>query len=53
MIFRYCIDCTKLKELGWEEEFSFEEGFKSTIEHYISKKEHYNECLKQAANLCK
>jgi len=30
--FRYTVDCKKLKELGWELKYSFEEGIRKTIE---------------------
>jgi UDP-glucose 4,6-dehydratase len=32
--FRYCINNTKLKKLGWSERIEFTEGLKSTIEWY-------------------
>jgi len=31
---RYTIDSTKLKELGWEEKYSWEKGLKETVEWY-------------------
>jgi dTDP-glucose 4,6-dehydratase len=42
--FRYCIDSSKLKELGWTEQISFENGFKTTVNHY---KENVNEYKKR------
>lgn len=33
---RYAIDCTKLKEIGWNAEIDFESGLRSTIEWYRS-----------------
>ncbi len=35
--FRYAVNCEKLKELGWKEETTFEEGLDKTIEWYKSK----------------
>ncbi|MFH1541829.1 MAG: dTDP-glucose 4,6-dehydratase [bacterium] len=32
--FRYSIDCSKLKKLGWQPKVSFEEGLKQTIDWY-------------------
>lgn len=32
--FRYCIDNTKLKKLGWSEQTDFTDGLKTTIEWY-------------------
>ncbi len=31
---RYAVDCSKIKELGWEAEVSFKQGMKKTIEWY-------------------
>jgi dTDP-glucose 4,6-dehydratase len=36
--FRYSLDCTKLKGLGWEPEFSFEEALEATIKWYTENK---------------
>lgn len=33
---RYFIDCSKLLELGWKQEMSWEEGLQQTIEWYIT-----------------
>jgi UDP-glucose 4,6-dehydratase len=33
--FRYTVDCKKLKNLGWELKYSFEEGLKKTVEWYL------------------
>lgn len=43
--FRYCIDSTKLKSLGWNEEINFEDGFKSTVDHYVQHFKNYNKRL--------
>lgn len=32
--FRYAIDCTKLRQLGWSEKIPFDKGIKMTIEWY-------------------
>ncbi|HDZ17497.1 MAG TPA: dTDP-glucose 4,6-dehydratase [archaeon] len=32
--FRYSVDCYKIKKLGWEQNFSFEEGMEKTINWY-------------------
>jgi dTDP-D-glucose 4,6-dehydratase len=32
--FRYCVDSSKLRDLGWRETISFSEGLKETIEWY-------------------
>ncbi|BFI73643.1 GDP-mannose 4,6-dehydratase [Nanoarchaeota archaeon] len=32
--FRYSIDATKIKELGWKPKYSFEEGIRLTVEWY-------------------
>ena len=34
--FRYSLDSSKLKSLGWRPEYSFEEGLKDTIEWYTA-----------------
>ena len=33
--FRYSLNCDKLKNLGWKQKFSFEDGLKKTIDWYI------------------
>ena len=33
---RYAVDGTKLRQLGWEQKTSFEEGLKTTVEWYRS-----------------
>lgn len=40
--FRYCIDSTKLNNLGWKESINFEDGFKNTIKHYCDSFNLYN-----------
>ncbi|HQP10880.1 MAG TPA: dTDP-glucose 4,6-dehydratase [Candidatus Omnitrophota bacterium] len=32
--FRYSLDCSKLKGLGWKQKYTFEEGLKTTVEWY-------------------
>lgn len=32
---RYALDSTKLRSLGWEPEYSFEEGLRAAVEHYL------------------
>jgi dTDP-D-glucose 4,6-dehydratase len=32
--FRYCIDASKLRELGWKEQILFSKGLKDTISWY-------------------
>lgn len=32
--FRYSVDCYKIKKLGWQQNFSFEEGMEKTINWY-------------------
>lgn len=36
--FRYAVDNTKLKELGWEYKFKFKDGIKQTVEWYKNNK---------------
>ena len=45
--FRYCIDSTKLKNLGWTEKVKFEDGLHSTIEHYLNNFEYYESKLQE------
>jgi len=33
--FRYSLDCSKLRKMGWKPRYSFEEGLKDTVEWYI------------------
>jgi dTDP-glucose 4,6-dehydratase len=33
--FRYSLDCTKLRKMGWKPHYSFEEGLKDTVEWYV------------------
>lgn len=39
--FRYSIDCSKMKKLGWETKVSFEEGMKKTINWYTENPNFY------------
>ena len=32
---RYALDSTKLRELGWEPTFTFEDGLKKTVDYYL------------------
>jgi len=32
--FRYSLDCTKLRGIGWEPKFNFDEGLKGTVDWY-------------------
>jgi len=36
--FRYSVDCTKLKGIGWEPEFKFKQGLEETAKWYINNK---------------
>ncbi len=36
--FRYSLNCSKLKELGWKPEYSFDEALEATIKWYIEYK---------------
>ncbi len=36
--FRYSLNCSKLKELGWDPEYSFEEALEATVKWYIENK---------------
>ena len=36
--FRYSLTCSKLKELGWEPEYSFDEALETTVKWYIENK---------------
>jgi dTDP-glucose 4,6-dehydratase len=36
--FRYSLDCSKLKEFGWEPEYSFEEALEETVKWYFENK---------------
>tara|TARA_Y100001936_G_C16066661_1_gene667718 strand:- start:113 stop:1162 length:1050 start_codon:yes stop_codon:yes gene_type:complete len=40
--FRYAIDSSKMKELGWKPIFSWEEGIKDTVEWYLNNKNYLN-----------
>lgn len=43
---RYAIDISKIKrELGWEPEYSFEEGIEETIEWYLENTEWVENCI--------
>lgn len=33
---RYAVDCTKLKQMGWQPQYEFEKGMKLTIDWYTS-----------------
>jgi dTDP-glucose 4,6-dehydratase len=33
--FRYSLDCKKIKELGWNPKYNFEEALKETIRWYV------------------
>jgi dTDP-glucose 4,6-dehydratase len=33
--FRYSLDCSKLRNMGWSPRYSFEDGLKDTVEWYI------------------
>lgn len=33
---RYCLDCSKIKKLGWEAKVSFKKGLKRTVQWYVS-----------------
>ena len=46
--FRYCIDSTKLKELGWKENITFESGFDSTIQHYVNNFKEYQKRIQSS-----
>ncbi|WP_227357579.1 dTDP-glucose 4,6-dehydratase [Haladaptatus salinisoli] len=35
---RYALDTTKIENLGWEAEWSFEEGLEQTVDHYLTDK---------------
>lgn len=34
--FRYSVDCSKIRELGWQTKYSFEHGLKHCVEWYIN-----------------
>lgn len=36
--FRYSLNCSKLKKLGWDPEYSFEEALEATVKWYIENK---------------
>ena len=37
---RYAIDCSKIKrELGWKQDFTFDDGLKKTVEWYLNNRE--------------
>lgn len=38
---RYFLDCTKLKQLGWEPEYSFERGLKECVQWYVNNPNYY------------
>jgi dTDP-glucose 4,6-dehydratase len=37
--FRYALDCSKIKELGWEPKADFEDGLERTVEWYLENRE--------------
>ena len=47
---RYAINCEKIKQLGWKQEYDFETGIKETIDFYKNNKAWW-EKLKEKAKL--
>ena len=45
--FRYAIDSSKIKDLGWEPKLNFEEAFKTTIQWYKENQEWWAPLLKK------
>jgi len=45
--FRYSLDCTKIKSLGWKQRFSFDKAMKETIKWYSDNEEWWKK-LKEA-----
>jgi dTDP-glucose 4,6-dehydratase len=41
--FRYSVDCSKLKELGWCPKFDFDAGLNRTIEWYLKNKNYLDD----------
>lgn len=39
---RYAIDSTKIRDLGWQPRFSFEEGIKKTVRWYLTHRDWWN-----------
>lgn len=39
--FRYSLNCDKLKKIGWEVKYTFEQGMNKTIEWYLSHPEYF------------
>jgi dTDP-glucose 4,6-dehydratase len=39
--FRYKVDCSKIKSLGWKPIFSFDEGMEKSLEWYLENREYY------------
>lgn len=39
--FRYSVDCTKIKELGWEPKYDFDTAIKNTVQWYIDNKSYF------------
>lgn len=39
--FRYSVDCSKLKELGWKTNYTFDQGLKKCVNWYVDNKEYF------------
>jgi len=39
--FRYSVDCSKIKELGWRPQYTFDQGLDKCVNWYINNKEHF------------
>jgi dTDP-glucose 4,6-dehydratase len=39
--FRYSVDCSKLKALGWAPEYNFDDGMKQTVQWYIDNRSYF------------
>jgi dTDP-glucose 4,6-dehydratase len=40
--FRYSVDCSKIKKLGWQPKFDFNQGLEKTIEWYLENQKYYD-----------
>lgn len=41
--FRYSVDCSKIKELGWKPKYTLEQGIDECVEWYIANHKYYDE----------
>jgi len=39
--FRYSVDCSKIKQLGWNTQYTFDHGLEKCVDWYLNNKEHF------------